>query len=161
MTPEDFIATIADPNIAEALRAPADDRLVFNACAAIEALASAIYWIRKDAGLTTEPKDSGYKTDLSTRSEPFEIVHAIAESQKHGRLTFSSSSGRPVTDATNVNLQPHGLNISPLGDLMLDVGEAISIQHKGQTRTVAPIAQRALGFLAGELVATRALMGKT
>jgi hypothetical protein len=156
MSPEDFITKIVEPNVAEAMARPNDERLVFNACAAVEGLASSIYWLRRDAGDQVPDRDSKFKEHLGSVSEAFDIIHAVAESQKQFKLTFSSSAGRPVTSAAQVVPRTHGWDKSLWDEMLWDVEEAVAIEYDSQIRTIAPIATKALEFLKNELARANA-----
>jgi hypothetical protein len=148
MTPTEFSATIAAPNVQEAMSKPDDARLVFNACAAIEGLTSHFFVHLQSKSLTSFEADSVFKKDLAQRSEAFSIVHDVAECQKHAVLTRGN---RDVKSSTDVKSAQHGYDHSLWGELMFDVSSAISVEINGQTRTVAPLAQKALSFLNDEI----------
>jgi hypothetical protein len=148
MTPKKFSEIIAAPNVEESLNYCTDIRIVFNACAGVEALASHLFVYLRDKAATQFTRDGKFKHHLASQSEAFRIIHDIAEVQKHARL---DSRSRLVKRSDDVSLQKHGLDISRFGELILDVGDAISVEIDGQIRTVAPLAQQALKFLDNEI----------
>jgi hypothetical protein len=148
-----FLADVMQPNVADALKNPNDHRSNFNACASVEAAASAIYWILVEKGVLGEKpiKDGKYKELLSAKNENFRIVHDAAEAQKHRKLTYAGSAGRSVQNASDLQSAPHGLDCSLVDEMMFDVGEAISVTVDGQLRAVASNLAHAASFIEGEV----------
>jgi hypothetical protein len=90
VTPETFLAEVAQPNTAAAINGPGDMRAVVNAILALDALAGLIHAHGKAAGrpdMAAHESDDDYREDLAKASLSYRVLRDAAASLKHGELS--------------------------------------------------------------------------
>ena len=98
MTPETFIAEVAQPNMGAALTDPGDIRAIVNAILALDALAGIIHAHGKAAGrpeIAAHEGDDDYREELSKISLSYRVLRDSAASLKHGELLHRRTKRLP------------------------------------------------------------------
>ena len=102
MTPIEFLTEVVQPNVAELEENHGSLRHAFNAVAAVDALASRIYWwceTHNHPEVADINGDSFYRESLAKKNASFRLLRDSAKAQKHDRLEW----GNPlVTDSGQI-----------------------------------------------------------
>ena len=105
--PRRFLQEVVEPNLADLDAAPDDRRRAFNAVAAVDALAGAVFWAAKaaDPNVASMKSDDEYRAHLGKVDDSFETIRQAAKALKHGELI----RGNPlVSGADAISVRSRG-----------------------------------------------------
>ncbi len=89
MTPQEYLALIVRPNLADLQTKPGDLRFALNAVVAIDALAAHMHrWaVDNKPDVVAGLDDSAYRKELAHKNCDFDVTFQVAKAAKHVRLT--------------------------------------------------------------------------
>jgi hypothetical protein len=121
MTPETFLAEVAQPNTQMALEDPDDLRATVNAILTLDALVGMFHAHGKAAGrpeIVEHASDDGYREALAHVSPSYRVLRDAAASLKHGELTHPrrKALARLVRGPEALGSEPNTLGMFECGD---------------------------------------------
>ena len=152
MTPIEFLTEVVQPNVAELEENHGSLRHAFNAVAAVDALASRIYWwceTHNHPEVADINGDSFYRESLAKKNASFRLLRDSAKAQKHDRLEW----GNPlVTDSGQIVSRGIGIGECVIGETAIgEEPRGVVGPTSGSMRHVNFMAREALTFLEAEM----------
>lgn len=119
MSPETFLAEVAQPNMHTALEEPDDLRAIVNAILTLDALAGIIHSsgaAGSNPTMAAHKIDDLYRDALAGVSRSFQVLRDAAASIKHGELDPTRKKVRLVRGSKALRTVPNGFGLFQCGD---------------------------------------------
>ena len=117
MTPAEFMAEVAQPNMEVSLKNPDDLRAAVNAVFTLDAVPGHLHAVgvaAGDAAMTKHKTDDKYRDELAGISPAYRVLRDTAAALKHGTLT--NAKARLVRNGGAFQSVNNGLGLFQLGD---------------------------------------------
>lgn len=127
MTPADFLATVAQPNMQTALERPNDIRAIVNAVLTLDALPGFIHAAgveASDPAMMVHKADDDFRVALATISPSYRVLRDMAAALKHGDLDRKRKRPRLVRSGGGARQIENGCGLFQCGD---NVGGSIVV----------------------------------
>lgn len=129
MTPTEFEAQVAQPNMQFALENPGDVRGIVNAILTLDALPGLLHACGVAAGdpaMARHKADNDYRDELAAVSRSYRVLGDTAVSLKHGELDRKRKKARLVRSGAAVQTVPNMCGLFQAGDML--GGEVVVIE---------------------------------